>query len=514
MNMLINAMNSVEKWGTFEAAFHGKSDGNPYVDYEIKGEFTGANEQKCVDGFYDGDGVYRIRFMPSFEGAYQYKVWGSFSEEPVYEGTFFVTPAGKDNHGPVRVANTFHFAYEDGKPYYSIGTTCYVWALQSMELQEQTLKTLKNSAFNKIRFCIFPKHYDYNLNEPYSYPYEGTPMDSSVLTPDNFHQYIGCPKGNDWDYTRFNPKHFAHLEKRIQDLMALGIEADLIVMHPYDRWGFSMMTKEQDDLYWKYVIARFSAYRNVWWSLANEYDLMPQKSLEDWERFAAIICEKDVYHHLRSVHNCKKIYDFKRPWVTHCSIQRTDLYMSGERVSEWRETYQKPVVLDEIVYEGDIQHNWGNISGEEMTRRFWEGAMRGGYPGHGETYLAEDRILWWSHGGVLKGSSPKRFKFLLQILEQTPGHGLKQIKRPGEEEIIATVDSVMEVPYYIYYYSFRRPAFKEFYFDDSREYEVEILDTWHMTMTKCGTYKGRFKIELPRRSYMAVRIYEKGLLNS
>ena len=61
--------------------------------------------------------------------------------------------------------------------------------------------------------------------------------------------------------------------------MELGIEADLIVMHPYDRWGFSMMSKEEDDLYWKYVIARFAAYRNVWWSLANEYDLMPQKSL-------------------------------------------------------------------------------------------------------------------------------------------------------------------------------------------------------------------------------------------
>ena len=39
------------------------------------------------------------------------------------------------------------------------------------------------------------------------------------------------------------------------------------------------MSKEADTLYYNYIIARFSAYRNVWWSLANEYDLMPQKSL-------------------------------------------------------------------------------------------------------------------------------------------------------------------------------------------------------------------------------------------
>ena len=57
-------------------------------------------------------------------------------------------------------------------------------------------------------------------------------------------------------------------------------------MHPYDRWGFSQMTQEEDDLYWSYVLARFSAYRNVWWSLANEYDLMYCKTVDDWERYA------------------------------------------------------------------------------------------------------------------------------------------------------------------------------------------------------------------------------------
>lgn len=512
MSKVLHCTQKVEKWGVFEIALEGKSDGNPFTDYEIKAEFAGANERKTVDGFYDGNGIYKVRFMPSFEGSYTFRVYGNYTEEDQYEGTFEAEAASEGNHGPVRVCNTFHFAYEDGTPYYSIGTTCYVWALQSEELQEQTLRTLKDSAFNKIRFCVFPKHYDYNFNEPYSYPYEGTPMDSSVLTRDNFFEYIGRPEGNNWDYKRFNPKHFEHLEKRIQDLMELGIEADIIVMHPYDRWGFSMMSREEDDLYWNYVIARFSAFRNIWWSLANEYDLMPQKTAEDWERYASIICEKDVYRHLRSIHNCKKIYDFSKPWVTHCSIQRVDPYLSGELVTEWRERYQKPVVLDEIVYEGNIEHNWGNIPGEEMNRRFWEGAVRGGYPGHGETYLSEDQILWWSHGGVLKGTSPERFKFLLKILKETPGPGLKEVRlHEFREDITATVDSLIPVPYYLFYYGFRCPAFKEFHFDDVKEYEVEILDTWDMTITKYGTFKGKFKVELPSKQYMAVRIYEKGI---
>ncbi len=512
MGKFLNCTQKVEKWGIFEISFKGKSDGNPFTDYEIKGKFSGANEHKTVDGFYDGDGIYKVRFMPSFEGRYTFSVYGTYADDAGYEGSFEVGVAAEGNHGPVRVCNTFHFAYEDGTPYYSVGTTCYVWALQTEKLQKQTLETLKNSAFNKIRFCIFPKHYDYNFNEPCSYPYEGTPMDSSVLTKDNFKDYFGCPEGNDWDYRRFNPKHFQHLEKRILDLMDLGIEADLIVMHPYDRWGFSRMSEEEDDLYWNYVIARFSSYRNVWWSLANEYDLMPQKSIADWERYAAIICRKDVYGHLRSIHHCKKMYDFTRPWVTHCSIQRVDPYLSGERVTEWRERFGKPVVLDEIAYEGNIEYNWGNIPGEELNRRFWEGAVRGGYPGHGETYVSADNILWWSHGGVLKGTSPERFKFLRKILEETPGPGLRQITHPFKEEVVATADTLQPTPYYLYYYGYRCPSFGEYHLDDEKEYEVEILDTWDMTITKCGTFKGKFRVQLPAKQYIAVRIYEKGLI--
>lgn len=501
----------VERWGTFEAALFGRSEGNPFTDYTIQGIFFNKNERKTVDGFYDGDGIYRVRFMPSFEGNYHFSIRGSFSQE-IYEGDFTVTAPGKNNHGPVRVSDTYHMVYEDGKPYYSIGTTCYVWELQSEELQEKTFETLTENAFNKIRFCIFPKHYDYNLGEPASYPYEGTPMDSSVLTSENFKEYDGCPKGNDFDYKHFNVKHFQHIDDCIRRLMDMGIEADLIVMHPYDRWGFSEMSKECDDLYWKYLIARVSAYRNVWWSLANEYDLFPKKTTEDWERYASIICEKDVYGHLRSIHNCKSFYDYSRPWITHCSIQRQELYKSSELVNEWRERYRKPIILDEIAYEGNIQHGWGNISGQEMTRRFWEAFCRGGYPGHGETYMSEDNILWWSHGGELHGESPARIKFLKKIMDETPAPGLKPWEKCGWDEIAATVDDpVNDHEYYLFYYSFMRPSFREFYFNEQEEYQVEVIDTWNMTIENKGIFRGKFKIELPGREYMAIRVRKKDL---
>lgn len=495
----------VEKWGVFEVSVNGKSDKNPFVDYQVTGVFKSKNEIETVSGFYNGNGVYKVRFMPSFEESYTFEIIGNFSEQS-YHGEFDVTAPSSENHGPVRVSHTYHFAYEDGTPYYSIGTTCYVWNLQSEEMQIKTLETLKNNSFNKLRFCVFPKHYDYNFNEPISYPYEGRPCDNTQLTKDNFWSYNGKTEGNEWDFTKFNPLHFQLIEKRILDLMELGIEADIIMLHPYDRWGFSEMDAKEDDLYFKYLIARFSAYRNVWWSLANEYDLMKKKTIKDWERLAKIICDCDPYNHLRSIHNCMPFYDYSKPWITHCSIQRQDIYKTAEYVTEWRERYKKPIVLDEIAYEGNIQHGWGNISGKEMVRRFWEATVRGGYAGHGETYMHPEDKLWWSHGGTLYGESPERFKFLYSILKDIPGPGL-QPYLPNWDEVRATVqDSVQTGKYFIYYYGFNRPSFREFYFDDEKEYIVDVIDTWEMTIENKGKFKGKFIVELPGKEYMAIRI--------
>lgn len=509
-------MQTVERWGIFETEIQKEVMGNPFTDAELTGTFTGQHETVTVDGFYDGGNTFKIRFMPSFEGEYTYSLRGSMLNEAL-TGTFTVIAPSKNNHGPVRVANTTHFAYEDGTPYYPLGTTCYVWTHQQEELQQKTLEELSKGYFNKIRFCVFPKHYDYNFREPLTYPYEGTPMDSSVLTKENFGGYGPDSEGNNWDFTRLNPAHFQQIETRIRDLMKLGIEADIIVMHPYDRWGFSTMSKEQDDLYWNYIIARFSAFRNVWWSLANEYDLM-RKDIADWERYASIIVKKDPYNHLRSIHNCGIMYDYSRPWITHCSIQRVDMYRTAENAGDWQKRWKKPVVLDEIVYEGNINHCWGNISGQELVRRFWEAALRGGYGGHGETYTHPKDILWWSHGGELHGEGPERIRFLLKLLYETPGLGLSLVHEPlvasnpafAWDDLAAEPTSVQHRgSYYLLYFGNFRPSFRTYYFDEKTDYDVEVIDTWNMTITPVGTFRGKFRVELPGREYMALRIRKK-----
>ncbi len=476
-------MQRVECWDKFEYELQGPSSGNPYVDVKLSARFKYGHRVVIADGFYDGDGIYLIRFMPDQEGEWQFTTISNDPQLNGKEGSFECTPATGNNHGPVGVSNVFHFKYADGFPYRQIGTTCYVWNHQEETLQTLTLKTLEHSPFNKLRMCVFPKHYDYSHNEPLHHVFAGNPQDG-------------------WNYRKFNPSYFHHLEKQITRLKELGIEADLILFHPYDRWGFAHMDAETDDFYLRYVVARLSAFRNIWWSMANEYDLMSTKSMNDWDRFFRIVQESDPYQHLRSIHNCIAFYDHGKPWVTHCSIQHADL----SKVTHWRETYRKPVVVDECCYEGHIEHRWGNITGQQMTHYFWEGTARGGYVGHGETYIHPNEVLWWSKGGELVGSSPPRIAFLKQILEEGPKAGLDAVKTNRDAACAGWNNQ-----YYLYYVGDRQPSFEVLDFlPEGVQFEIDVIDAWEMTISKAeGLFSKGSRVPLPGKPYMALRIIRK-----
>lgn len=469
---------TVEKWDHYEHTLKGPDSGNPFTEVTLTAEFSLGSRRVPLEGFYDGAGTYKIRFMPDTEGTWEFVTHSNVSELDGATGSLNCTPAGKGNHGPVRVRSTWHLAYEDGTPHFSVGTTCYVWNHQGDELEEQTLQSLAVAPFNKIRMCVFPKSYDWNKNEPERYPFEGTPLE-------------------DWDFTRLNPEHFRHLETRIGQLRDLGIEADLILFHPYDRWGFSDMGQENDDRYLRYVVARLAAYRNVWWSFANEYDLMHAKTVADWDRFFHIVQECDPCQHLRGIHNCREFYDHGKPWVTHCSVQHSDL----TKVSDWCRDYRKPVVVDECCYEGNIHHNWGNITGPELVHRFWEGYVHGGYVGHGETYPNEQDTLWWSHGGALSGTSPERIAFLRRIMEEGPELGVNFDCWDGGARASRWQD------YFVYYYGKIQARRKPLNLPEDRTYTIEVIDTWEMTITPVeGTFSGKCWVDLPGKEGMALRV--------
>ena len=510
---------TVEKWDYLELSWHAQALGNPFLNVSLEATFTHSHRSVTVAGFHDGGDVYKIRFMPDMEGSWHYVTHSNLSSLDGLKGAFECTPAMGCNRGPVRVISRHHFAFADGTPYHPVGTTCYAWNHQGAELEEQTISSLKDAPFNKMRMCVFPKRYVFNHNEPPSYPFEG--QVKRPWNPDNLKIPFDLdrvpPPKDYWDFTRFNPPHFRHLEKLILELRELNIQADLILFHPYDynAWGFDQMPPEVNERYLKYLIARLSSFRNIWWSLANEYDLMLDRTMADWDNYGQLVQDCDPYDHLRSIHNCFAFYDHGKPWITHCSIQHHNLM----EVPNWLPLYGKPVVVDECGYEGDIHMMWGDLSPEEMVHRFWLGFAAGGYVGHGETYGNDQDTLWWSKGGKLVGQSKARIAFLRQIIEAVPPPGLFPAPRFSPYEANMTSDWIVPegswntvassfngTGFYLFYFGTHQPLTRNFVLPQGN-FRADILDTWNMTITRFAeNATGKLRVELPRQKYLAIRI--------
>lgn len=471
-----------EQYTIFELELKGPSSGNPFTDVQLSAEFKLMNRSLFCEGFYDGEGIYKIRFMPDQTGEWTYTTKSNIPQLDSKKGSFTCIKPTAGNHGPVKVRNTYDFGYADGTPFYPVGTTCYAWVHQPEDLVNQTLATLSGTAFNKIRMTVMPKnYYVYINNEPPLYPFEGS-------------------KEKGWDFSRPNPAFFRNFEQKILELQKLGIEADVILFHPYDmgKWNFDKMNTDEASFYLRYLIARISSLRNVWWSMANEYDIM-RKTDEEWEKYFRIIQTYDPYGHLCSIHNGMEMYNHSKPWITHLSIQTAYL----QDIQDWRELYRKPVIIDECVYEGNIPNDWGNLTAEEMMNRFWIAWCRGAYCTHGETYLHPESILWWSKGGKLYGKSAERIAFLHRIMTEAPAEGVYPLHNLWNKE----THLIKDREWYLYYYGNSQQAAATFTLPKDIKFRLEVIDAWNMTITPvAGEFSGRAEIPLPGRPYIAVRV--------
>lgn len=498
---------TIERWGLFEAEFAGPSGGNPYLDVQFDAVFKVKEREVRVPGFYDGDGIYRLRFMPETEGDWTFETRSQTPELDGQTGAFSCTAPSKGNHGPVRVRNQFHFAYADGTPFLSFGTTCYAWTHQPLEMQAQTLATLEKTGFNKIRMGIFPKDYNYNHNEPLHDIYE---LEDGVANGD-----------------KPNYAAFRHFDTQVAALRDLGIEADVILFHPYDRWQYSEMTEDQDYRFVAYMAARYGAFRNVWWALANEYDFMiDTKPMERWDRFFQILEEEDPHRHLKSIHNGapSAAYNHRKPWVTHSCIQNFKV----EETRDWRNRWGRPIINDEPEYEGNLRQIWGQIPAQELVHRFWVTMMRGGYAGHGETYEHPEDLIWWAKGGELRGESWIRLKWMRELLEEDAQNGFEPLQ-PEDRSPWPRIQGARDGNTTIVYFGTHQPAiWARGLPEEDCECDLDLIDPWNMTITPLekveapGNHPIRhgarfvnpapeaaFAVRLPSKPYLALRCRTK-----
>jgi hypothetical protein len=489
---------SAKLWECHELNFAKKSD-------EYICRFENNENSLEARAFARGEDLIAVRFMPQQLGRWNWQLIAVGSDQAELSGSFECEEAEEYNHGPVHVQDKYHFAYADGTIYRPFGTTSYGWIHQPEEITDQTLRSLANSSFNKIRMCILPHYSKWSREHTAYFPF--------------------VQLGEGWDFSKFDYRYFDRLDQHMLALQKLGVEADLILLHPYnDEWGFNKMPSDVDDRYIEYVVRRYAAFSNAWWSLANEYDLLKEKSLDDWRRFGQIIAREDPYKHLCSNHNYIDFYDYTIPEMTHCCIQDGLAVKEDGRAVMLRNAWQKPVIYDEVCYEGTFDARWGDLDELELAHRFWEGIAGGTYVGHGEVCPAPDKTddeVWTGIGGELRGNSPARIGFLRSVLEAGPNRGLEPIDRWWYTNIVGVPGE-----YYLFYFGrsslveipFHFPS-RDLELPDGTIFRADIIDTLDM---KIIPVKGEFStcrrnnyeygdqdgrtIKMPDKPYLALRL--------
>ena len=254
--------------------------------------------------------------------------------------------------------------------------------------------------------------------------------------------------------------------------------------------------------------------------MANEFDFMKEKSRRDWDRYFQIVQESDPYDHLRSVHNGRLIYDHNKPWVTHASIQNGSAVEDFGRAMLYRDVYRKPIVFDEVKYEGNIAAALGRHLG------------RGDGPpllaGHDRRHVRRSRRdvpapagrhLVGARAASCTAQSPARLAFLRKVMESGPRDGHRADRQVAGRPHRRQAGRVL--PRLLRQAAADRVAVRAAARGarGGHAFHVEILDTWNMTVTPVdGTFKivkdatyryhaeGLPKIKLPGKPYMALRI--------
>ena len=389
----------VEQWGIQEVVVRSAHTyANPVTDVNLQCRFRSGTKEVLANGFFDGQGAWKVRLMPEIQGSWTFTTISNDPDLNQKTGTFNVGAPSAGNHGPVRVRNQYHFAYADGTAYFPLGTTTYGGVGGDLRSRQRTVALLSHSPFNKTRFQLLAGG-------------RGGGGGPFLTGPDGTR-----------DYKRPNPEFYSQVEASVLDLQTLGVEADVIFFTPYDRTpgGLSSMGSENDEAYLRYAVSRLAAFRNVWWTVSNEFEL--HQVPKDWNKLGTLISQADPYKHLLGIHNCcMAFFDNSQPWVDHVILQDITMQRlaADPRNNAWLELdarkIGKPVIVDEYGYEGNNGMTWGSFSAREIVDMHWAITLAGAYASHGESYSGQA-----SPTGEFIGDSPVRLGFLKKVMMEAP----------------------------------------------------------------------------------------------
>ncbi len=382
--------------------------GNPFLDAALEGAFSHDVRAtrsphiflSRVDGFCDSDDgrVFRIRFMPTVAGKHSYSVTFRNGDTELKHAGGFTARAGK-RRGLVRVdrEHLTHFLWSGTSEHFFYNSTTAYWLLgfQDDAVIRESIDRLDRLGVNRIRVALSGRTASgLRWKEP------------MIVSNDDF-QFRLEPwpaarpldiENPGYDVSRFHLDHFRKTERMLTHARGRDLQVSLIFAldvadKGVDPFGKTHMGNADEQRYYRYCVARFGAFANVWWDLINEWHLCRD---EAWaEKMGAFVNEWDPYDHTTSIHGTGRFPFGKSPWVDCVMFQSWDEhgaydFMLKARQDQIAAGRPLPVINEEYGYEDHYPYPWGGKRvwpariGEDRVRLAWEMTMAGGYQSTGE----------------------------------------------------------------------------------------------------------------------------------
>jgi hypothetical protein len=321
---------------------------NPYLTVNMHAELRSPRHRTvAVNAFWDGGNRMIIRFAPTGEGQWDYRITGNIERFNGQQGQ--ITAAASEHPGFIKAVNGHHWmTIENKQPHLWMGDTRLDFAWMPAADFETWLNTRATQKFTHVR------GYGTTIGDPPSW-----------TSPD-----------------KPNVDFYKQLDDRIGQINRKGIVVDLILGHGQDHLRKAFPAAPQRERFIRYMVSRYSAY-NVTWQLAQNFEEYTD-GRELMKQLGTIVKNADPYSHPRTAHTLVTSSPLLPDgWMDHIVYQSSNDDLGAIE----HQLYAVPFVNAQLNYEnsgaGQIQPN--QVDSDTFRRSLWNATMDGQYPVFGNT---------------------------------------------------------------------------------------------------------------------------------
>jgi hypothetical protein len=359
LNSCKRPLPDTELFRVVEVTLKAKNPGsNPYINGpEVNALFTGVSGDAIgktyrIHGFWDGGNAWKLRFAPTMTGKWQYKTESTDPGLGKKRGSFeAITPSAEHfssnilYRGFLVPADTFSWKLSDGTPFLPVGETQWSFSEEfTFSEWKEWMNVLSDRHYNTFMGCCWLGKY----TRVDLIPFSNRDPASDTLLVDFFRN---------------------QLDSMVQYANDKGIMMGLVIggFPDNSQWFRRFKTLERSDRWFKYIVARYSAY-NIRWGLFGELDEARGRNMleeKTWQwtgnHYAALVKEFDPYKHPVGSHNTRVDFNAAAdPKIDFIEVQE------GSRVSPYQyknamtlRKWNKPLWYEEYWYEMDGDQDAG-----------------------------------------------------------------------------------------------------------------------------------------------------------